>query len=77
MKRTFTNMIHLNAVQNALNINSLRSLLLLTRNAVDREVILSAILRKQRYNKVHRAPKKAKRPPRNNGNGNSRRALAF
>ena len=82
MKRTLTNnIIHLNAFRNTLNtlnITSLRSLLLSTRNAVAREVILSAILRKQRYNKVHHAPKKAKRPPRNNGNGNhgnTRRAL--
>jgi hypothetical protein len=70
-------MIHHPFVLNAMNIGSLRALLLMTRNREIQARILNAIHKKQQYNKVHRAPKKAKRP-RNNGNnnrGNTRRTL--
>jgi hypothetical protein len=70
-------MIHHPFVLNAMNIGSLRALLLMTRNREIQARILNAIHKKQQYNKIHRAPKKAKRP-RNNGNnnrGNTRRAL--
>ena len=70
------NMIHHSFVLNAMNIGTLRELLLMTRNREIQARILNAIHKKQQYNKVHRAPKKAKRPPRNNNNrGNTRRAL--
>jgi hypothetical protein len=69
-------MIHHPFVLNAMNIGSLRALLLMTRNREIQARILNAIHKKQQYNKVHRAPKKAKRP-RNNNHGNTRRALAF
>lgn len=77
---TLPNMLHHSFVLNALNIKSLRALLLMTRNNAVKARILNAIHKKQQYNKVHHAPKKGKRPPRNNGNGNNRgtrRMLAF
>lgn len=76
---TLNNMLHHSFVLNALNIGSLRSLLLMTRNRAVQARILAAIHKKQQHNKVHHAPKRGKRPPRNNNNnrGNTRRALAF
>ena len=69
-------MIHHPFVLNAMNIGTLRSLLLMTRNREIQARILNAIHKKQQYNKIHRAPKKAKRPRNNNNNrGNTRRAL--
>jgi hypothetical protein len=59
-----------------MNIGSLRELLFMTRNREIQARILNTIHKKQQYNKIHRAPNKAKRPPRNNNNnGNTRRAL--
>jgi len=60
-----------------MNIGSLRALLMMTRNREIQARILNAIHKKQQYNKVHRAPKKAKGPPRNrnNNHGNTRRTL--
>ena len=69
-------MIHHPFVLNSMNIGTLRELLFMTRNREIQERILEAIYKKQQYNKIHRAPKKAKRPSRNNNNhGNTRRAL--
>lgn len=70
-------MIHHPFVLNSMNIGTLRELLFMTRNREIQARILEAIYKKQQYNKIHRAPKKAKRTPRNNNNnhGNTRRAL--
>ena len=70
-------MIHHPFVLNAMNIGTLRDLLLMTRNREIRARISDAIHKKQQYNKIHRAPKKAKRPRNNNNNnhGNTRRTL--
>lgn len=71
------NILRQSDILNRLNIRTLRSLLLSTRNSATRALILDAIWKKQQYNRVHHAPMKRKRPNNNRNRNGVRQRLSF